>query len=321
MAISRAGALQVISPVLTNLARQYKPHGFIADEVLANIPVQTLAGQYPVFTKQEWFSNFVDNLSKDREAAKEVDITFSTEAFLAKEYALKISITDLERAQAHPGLRLEASKLTRLMQAQALAKEVRVAALLRDVTNGGGFTASNETAISTKWDLTTSNPEADIRAAALSIYNATGLQPNTIVIPYPVAYNLATIHGTDTFRGQMLYTVNGAEAIRIGAGVLPSEIHGMRVLIPTGPQVNTQQANTPAASYTEIWGKHVRLLYVDKNAEWGIPSVAYNFQHTPVEVFRWRQNDPDIDYIRVKERVDERVVAPDTGWVLSDCIS
>src|SRR5206468_245535 len=130
-------------------------------------------------------------------------------------------ITDLERAQAHPGLRLEASKVTRLMQAQALAKEVRVAALLRDVTNGGGLTTSNETAISTKWDLTTSNPEADIRAAALNIYNATGLNPNTIVIPYPVAYNLATIHGTDTFRGQMLYTVNGAEAIRIGAGVLP----------------------------------------------------------------------------------------------------
>jgi hypothetical protein len=70
-----------------------------------------------------------------------------------------------------------------------------------------------------------------------------------------------------------------------------------------------------------VWGDHVRLLTVDPGAGWGIPSVAYDFVHTPVTVKRWRTDDPDIEYIRVKDRRDEKVVAPDAGYVLSSLLS
>jgi len=212
----------------------------------------------------------------------------------------------------------------------ALSREIRLANLLMDpassaaVNGQGGLTSGNSATPSAKWDTGTSNPEADLRAASLAIYNSIGLHPNVLVVPYPVAYNLATQHGTDTFRGQMLYTVNGQQAIREGIGILPDMIHGMRVIIPLGPQTNSapdSDGGLATGTQSEIWGKHVRLLYVENGAPWGTPSVCYQFQHTAPLVSRWRQNDPDIDYIRQWERTDERVVAPDAGYVLTSVIS
>lgn len=327
MALNRAQALQIIDPVLTNLARRYQAHGFIYDEIIRKFPVQTLSGQYPVFKKEDWYRSDPDNQVRDRAPSKEVDFSFGTELYLCKEFGLKVSITDLERLQAHPSLRLEQSKNDFLALRMALAREIRLSNLLFpiDFTTPGGLTAGNNATPAAKWDVNTSNPEADIRAGALVMYNTIGYTPNTIIIPYPVAYNLATVHGTDTFRGQMLYTVNGQQAIRQGIGILPEMIHGMRVIIPQGPQTNSAADSDGSPQQTgtqsEIWGKHVRMLYVEPGAPWGTPSVAYGFQHTAPLVSRWRQNDPDIDYIRQWERIDERVVAPDAGYVLTNVIS
>jgi hypothetical protein len=118
----------------------------------------------------------------------------------------------------------------------------------------------------------------------------------------------------------MLYTVNGSEVIRLGAGVLPGEIHGMKVVIAKGPQVTV--ANSPSgATYTEIWGKHARLLYVDPSAPWGSPTSLYRFRHTAPIVKRWRTDDPDVEYIRELERCVELLVAPDTTYILKGVIS
>lgn len=318
---NRAAGGQIIDPVLTNVARRYQAHGFAYDQVVANQPVNTISGQYPTFPKWYWFANEVDNEIEDRAPSKEVDFEWSTDTYRARKFGFKVSISDDERANANPALRLETSKTQFLSLRQAIAREVRLANKLRDVTNGGGLTAGNETTPSNKWDTTSSNPDNDIRAAALSIYNAIGYNPNVLILPYPVAYNLATQHGTDTFRGSMLYTVNGQDVIRLGAGILPAEIHGMRVIVVSGPQVATGREPGTGSTYSEIWGKHARLLYADPNAPWGTPSVLYGFQFMAPTVTRWRNMDPDVDYIREMERTDEKIVAPDAGWVLSAVIS
>lgn len=320
MATNAPRSLQIYDPVLTGLARRYKSGGFIGDSLLAQIPVQTLSAQYPVFTKEYWFANDVDNLQVDRAPAKEIDFEWSTESFLAREYALKVSITDLERAQANGALYLERTKTELLTQRMTLAHEVRVATLLQDSADGGGLTAGNSSTPSNAWDTGSGNPEADLKTGALAIYNATGLHPNTLVISYPVAYALAV---NTNFRALLRYDAAGQarDFISLGEQVLPSTIHGMRVVIPTGAQVDAVREGGSGTSISEIWGKSARLLYVDPSAGWGMPSVAYKFNHTPKRVTRWRETDPDIDYVREMERYDLRCVAPDTGYVLKGVIS
>lgn len=316
-----AAGLQVIDPLLTNVARRYTAHDFIYDQIVARQPVSTISGIYPTFPSYYWFAQVADNATEDRTESKEVNFEWSTEKYFAKKYSLKTSISDDERANAAPALRLEQNKTEFLSLQQALSREIRLATKLRENgVTGGELAKENEAAAGKKWSSSESNPDSDLRAAALAIYEQIGQSPNTLILPYPVAYNLATVHGTDTFRGQMLYTVNGQETIRLGDGILPSTIHGMRVVIPKGPQKITANEPGVGATSSEIWGKNAILLYNDSSAGWGSPSCMYGFQFMAPTISRWSRIDPDVEYIREMERIDEKVVAPNAGYVIKECL-
>lgn len=309
-------SLQIYDPVLTNLARQYKPTGFIGDTLLADQPTNVLSAQYPVFDKNYWFQVATDNEVTDRTPAREVDFEWSTESYLCKEYALKVSWSDLEAQQAHGALRLTQNKTEFLTHQMALAHEVRIANLLRKTSNGGGLNLG--VAPSVNWDQATAVIEEDIKTGVLAMFDLGVPAPNTIVIPYKVAYAMAlqedirALLRADT-------TGKGVDYITLGSRILPAVIHGMRVVIPQGQVMSGNEGATGTIS--EIWGDHVRLLYVNSSAGYGTPSVAYKFNHTSKKVTRWRTVDPDINYIREFERYALKVVAPDCGYEIASVLS
>lgn len=317
MATNRPRSLQIYDPVLTNLAKRYKPQGFIARELLPSIPTSKLSGQYPTFTKQYWFQNDVDTLVADRAGTKEIDYEWSMDTYLAKEHALKVGWSDLEADQADAALRFEATKTEYLTHRMELAYEVRVAALLRKTTNGGGLTGG--AARTALWSTVATDVEPDIKTGVLAIYDATGQTPNVIVIPYKVAYALAL---NTSIRNLLSYQINakGQDFLQIGDRIIPSEIHGMKVIIPRGAQLDTSREGG-AESISEIWGDEVRLLNVNASAGWGIPSCAYRIEHTAKKVTRWRTVDPDLNYVREMERYDLKVVAPELGYEISDTLT
>lgn len=316
-----AAGLQVIDPLLSNIARRYTTKGFLYDQIVSRQPVSTISGQYPTFPKWYWFAQHTDNEIEDRAPTREVNFEWSTESYRARKFGLKTSISDDERANAASQLRIEENKTDLLNLQMALSREIRIAKKLRSIANGGMLTEGHETTPSAKWDTSTSNPDSDFKAAALEM-DAASVYPNTLILPYAVAYNLATTHGADTFHGTMLYTVNGQEQIRLGSGILPSEIHGMKVIIAKG--LKEMAGNEPGigqTTSTDIWGKNAILAYIDPNAGWGIPTLMYGFQFMAPTIARWNVIDPDVEYVRELERTDEKVVAPDAAWVLSSVIS
>lgn len=314
MAAGRARALQVIDPVLTSVARQFKSQGLVYDRLCPRIQVQNESGLYPVYTKDFWFTNDPDNKKADRDETKEIHIEYSTESYLVDEYAYKVSISDRERANSLSALRYESSLVNNLMLRQALAREKRLADLLRETTDGD---LSSGAAPSTNWNDDAATIETDIVVAKEAIYDLTGMTPNTIVLPWKVANAVAK---QADIREVLKYTVNGQQIISTGEGILPAQLWGLQVIVPMGLR-NTANPDGGTFSGAEIWGDDVRVLHVDSNAGWGIPSVAYAFQTKGPTVARWRENDPDVEYIRVKEIVDEKVVAPDLGYVIQDVLS
>lgn len=308
--------LQVIDPVLTQIARRFTPDGMVYDQLAPSISVDTLSGQYPTWPTGEWYGDEVDNQVSDRAPTPEVDFTWSTETYLARDYRLKASITRQERSQAVAALRLEQSKLQFVLTRMAMRRERRLAAKLLPTGSGGKLTGGSATP-SNLWDTASATVEADIKTGKLAVYNLTGRVPNTIVIPYNVA---AAVAIQEDIREILKYTVNGQQILDQGEFILPSSLWGMRVLIPRGALVNTAREGA-SASLSEVWGKHVRLLYVDPNAGWGVPSVAYAFKAMPQEVDRWSEKDPPVDYIRAWECVDEKVTATDLGYTLTSTIS
>src|SRR5581483_10181411 len=92
--------LQIVDVVLSQVARNFVPHGFAYGQVAPTIPVDVISGQYPVYDDAYWFSVEADARMSDRAETPEIELSWSTDSFLCQDYGLKVSITPRERQQA-----------------------------------------------------------------------------------------------------------------------------------------------------------------------------------------------------------------------------
>ena len=338
--------LQIIDPVLTTIAKQFSPHGYIYDRLVAPMNVPYQAGQYPIFDPSFFFADPGNLAVADDAPTPIVDPKWSMGQFNAIDYRLATKITRKEYNQANAlgdPLRLQYSKTKHLLTLFAAARERRLAAKLLPTGSGGQLTTTASTP-TVKWDAGTSSVPAtiqqDIQAADLAVYKATGYHTNTLVINYEIALAIAADF---TVKDQIKY-IMGPQIISEGVGVLPGKLFGKTVIIADGTLINGSPEGT-AISLSDIWGNQARLLYIDPAAQWGQPSVAYAFR-APVTgsagsvsnaptllpssqmgeepggggsfavVERWAELDPPADHIRAWECVDENVVAPELGVVI-----
>jgi hypothetical protein len=304
--------LQLVDTVLTNLARAYKPKGFIYNEVTASMTVTEDAGRYPIF--EGFFDDDVESKVADRAETPEVDTAYSTDTYYCEDYRLKASITAKERRQAHGALHLEQAKLDTVLIRMAIRRERRIAALLRKTTNGGGLNLGG--GVSNKWNTDAATIELDISAAKSAVYNATGQVPDTLIMPYAVA---AAVAVQQDIREIIKYTVNGNDVLSQGEFILPRTLWGLNVVIPQGALRNSAKEGG-TRSLSDVWSDNVVLLKRGTNEAWGSPATAYSFRAMPEIVDRWKENDPPVEYVRAWECVDEKIVAPDLGYEITDVL-
>lgn len=328
-----AAGLQIIDPVLTNLALNYRSKGFAYDQIVSSMDVETNTGQYPVWALDDFMRDDVDDIVDERSETPEIDFSYSLNAYNLTPHRLKVTITNEERGQANAALRLEQTKLRGLMDRFAIRRERRLAAALRTTGNGGQLTSGATPSI--KWDAgTTGSPatiEKDIKAGRKAVYDATGQFVDTMVLGWSVAYAIAL---DPSVREIIKYTVPGDMILSEGEAILPKTLHGLNVVI-AGGKVNTARKGA-ATTLTDIWDDNVRLIKrVDTNA-WGEPATVYSLrglvngqrpdgaggdQPGHLLIDRWTTPDPPVDHVRGWEKVQEKVVAPDVGYEISDVLT
>jgi hypothetical protein len=348
--VNEPSGLQIVSDVLTNIARQYRPQGYVYDRICAPQAVNHAMGLYPIFDQGAFYTDGGNLQVEDRAPTPIIDFKWSTDNYHARNYRLSTVVTREELQQANDALRLEYSKTVGLLTVFATNRERRLAGKLLSTTNGGQLTSNGGAPIvpTVKWDAGTSTTPAtiqsDLQSAALQVMKATGIRPNTLVIDYQVAYAIANDY---TIKDLVKYLI-GTQVVEDGIqAVLPPRLFGFNVVIADGTLYNTARPEDPA-SLSGVWGNKARLLYVNPNAQWGIPSVAYTFR-APVTgtaaqppdtilptgqagqepgpvgswaiVDRWWEVDPPTTHIRVWERVDEKIVAPAAGVELDQVLA
>jgi hypothetical protein len=327
-----ANALQIVDPVLSTVARQYSPSGFVYNDVAKRIPVSLRSGQYPTFSG--FFgddSDVSESPIDDRSPTPEISFDWSLDTYLVSDFRLKESITNTERAQAAANgdpLHFEISKVKHLRDRMALRRELRLATQLAHTSHGGQLTAGTTTP-SNKWDVDAATIEADVETGALAVRGLIGFVTNTMLLDLAVAMKVAR---QQDIRDIVKYTVPG-ERILAGGAQLPPILFAHRPLIADVSRNTAKKGATETLS--TVWSDTVRLLYIADNAGWGIPSVAYSFA-APIDgapapepgaagqyeiVDRYRENDPPIEYIRAWESLDEKVCAPNAGYELFDVLT
>jgi hypothetical protein len=355
--VGYGSGLQFVDMVLSNVAKQYRPTGFLYDEIVSPMSVEYNTGRYPVFDPAYFFSTGGNLNVADKAATPVVDFQWSHDVYQCLDYRLQTIITRKEMVQAHPALRLDYSKTVGLLTQFALNREVRLATKLQSTTSGGQFTNADATTPTVKWDAGVSGTEAtiqkDLQTAALTVYKTCGRWPNTLIINKQIALAIAADF---TVRETIKYLV-GPTVVREGGGagtsgnygILPDTLYGFRVLVADGTLYNKNRPGQ-SASLTDIWGNQARLVYRPDTPEWGIPAKVYSFRGRVLDgaadtqppatvlptgdggaepggsggwavVDRWWDYDPPAEHIRAWECVDERVVAPETGIVIPTVVT
>jgi hypothetical protein len=307
-----------VDALLSNLARLYRPTSFIADQVAPYIGVTNESDLYPVFDQGEFYATDVDDLVADRSEPRVIEFSHSTEAYRTQRREFAWDISDRERKNADSPFRLERNKQVGTLGRLMMKREIRVAALLRKTTNGGELALGANAAA--KWDVAaTTSIESDIWTGRELGRTSIGQRFNLIVIPEAVA---AAMQKNTQLTNKLVYTY-GSEGARPLLEdyypVLPAVLFGMRVIIP-GEIKNTANEGA-AASYSDVWGESVRMLYVSGTAELEIPSVAYTFRSEPLSTRRSREEKPRKDWFAVGQTIDEKVVAPSAGYEINDCLT
>lgn len=354
--VNYSTGLQFVDEVLTNVAKQYRPQGFLYDQIVAPQQVEFNIGKYPVFDPAYFFSLGGRLNVADDAPTPIVDIQWSKDVYQCQDYRLQTRLTRKELNQAHPVLKLDYSKTLELLTIFASNREYRLAQKLAPTTNvdsllniQGQFTNTGSTP-SVKWDQgTTGSPasiQKDLQAAALVVYKQCGIWPNTLVIDKPVALAIASDPTIQTMIqyliGTRILAEGGGAGSSGGKGILPDTLFGFKILVADGTLYNSARPGQ-AASLNGTWGNNARLIYTDPAAQWGKPATVYSFRgrvtgssaQPPQAVMpsgdggqepgptaawaiveRWYDMDPPAEHIRAWECVDERVVAPETGILI-----
>ena len=99
----------------------------------------------------------------------------------------------------------------------------------------------------------------------------------------------------------------------------------MKVIIPKASK-NTNKEGNATQTLTDVWGKHVVLIYtpetpgIDEFACGYIFRVA-NSAHTPWGARTWREEDRKAEIIETEICQDEKLVSNVGGYFIEDCIA
>lgn len=311
-----------INQLLSSLAVLYRPleSGLIANEVCPLLPVAKESDLYPTFTQADFYATDVDDLVPDRAKPRRVEFSNSTDVYVTQRRELAWDISTRERNNADNQLNLERNKQMGVLGRLLLKREVRVAGLLKKTSNGGQLALGTNAA--TKWDDATNTSyksvAGDVVAGITAMRQAIGIRPNVIVIPAGVAEGLTK---TAFFSGLQQYTRGNLDSQPLYEDypLLPPKLFGMRVLVPGAISNSAVEGQT--ASYSDIWGEQVRLLYVTPGPALEIPSVAYTFQAEPLTTRQWRDEERRVDAYATGFNIVEKVVASSAGYEIADCLT
>lgn len=314
-----------INVPLTTFSIGYHPDGFIAEQLFPVVPVVHESDYYYVWDQASAFrrqrTDGYDSLVADGAIAKRVDFGATPDIYKAEKFAHTTRITDRQKQNQDPVLRLEISKTRRAQDLCLIDQELRVANI---VTAAASYATANKTTLSgtSQWNNasfvsqtsgTFSVIEQNFDNGKEAIRQSTGgKQPNVAVIPAAVAKVMKRDVGV---RDSIKYT----HADILTNGDLPEMLWGMKVLIPAAVYDNSVENET----YTpvDIWGKSVILAYVEPNP--GLDALTFGsiFRARAWQVRQWRNEEEEATYYEPGVIQAEKAVSFSAAYLIQNAIA
>jgi len=292
---------------------------FIASQVFPQVSVEKQSDDYYTWTKEDWFRDEAKLRAASAESAGS-GFGLSTASYACKKYALHKDIDDDVRANADPGINLDAAAAEFLAQRMLLRQEkIWCSTYFANAVWGNSVTPS---ALWSSYE--TSDPIGDVEAGKRAILVSTGYLPNTGVVSYDVWIKLK--HHPD-----ILDRIVGAGGPSNPALVTRAHIAQVfeleRLFVAMAIENTAVEGEVAAYGFTH--GKHMLLCYVPPAPSLLTPSAGYTFVWRGVsEGFgatigtkRFRMEHLNSDRVESQIAWDAKLVATDLGYLLKDVVA
>ncbi|MEM4409113.1 MAG: hypothetical protein QXI19_10270 [Candidatus Caldarchaeum sp.] len=303
-----------IDSVLSEFSAKYKNDAFIWRAVMPEVRVRRRSDKFVVYRKEDSYRLYDDSVGP-KAMPNEVDWGVSFETYSVRDHALGEWLPQETIDNADNPLAPEVDTNEFLNMLLDVAQEKRVAGI---VFNASTYPNSNKVTLSgtSQWGQSADDPIGDL----LKAIEGTFIRANTLVFGQ---------EAWQVFRKlpEVLDAVKGATRQQSTPGGLAttSEIAGLlevdRVLVGRARYISSKEGQS--ATYTKLWGKHCAALYVEPTP--GIRTITFGvtFVETPRQTMR--DFDPKrgvkgAHYIKVSWNSDEKVIAPDLGYLIENAV-
>jgi Phage major capsid protein E len=266
-----------VAAALTDVAVAYwqDESVYIADKVFPMVPVQHQTDVYFVWSKADFFRDEAQ-LRADATESAGTGVNLTTQTYSAKVWALHQDIGAQVRANADPSIELDIVATRQLMQKMLIRRDrifmsifMKTGIWGTDITGSAAPAGATQTSL---WsDDANGDPFTDIALGQTTVLQNTGLEPNILVLSFPV-YQALRKHPLVLDR--IKYT-NPAFAGKITPQLLAESFDVDQILVSKA--VYNTAAEGQAANMSFVMGKSALFCY--KAGAPGImtPTAGYTF--------------------------------------------
>lgn len=298
---------------LTNLAINYRPQNFIADQIAPVVPVDKQRNTFPVYSRNEFFS--IEDAKRGPGAyAKRITRSVGSAFYQAENYALATDWTIEDEANVDAAYRAltVAGKSAYLKGKLMLATEKRVLDMVTATTAVGSLFVCNSV-----WGASGTNAGDPLAAVELMkeyAKTSTGQSFNSILMGWRT---WARLRRNTQFRNLIMGVNNGGGLVTRQAAQSVFEVDRFNVADAVWHTQNEGQTAS-VTSMTNPLADMLILYYAPPSPSLDDPSWMYSFQWTnpalpaPYTVFRHPYNSQQrVETIEVDMYQDERIVGAD----------
>lgn len=254
-----------IDAALSNIVINYRPKGFIADQIAPIVQVPKQSDRFYKISQADRFRTAEDARAPGTEPNL-ISFDVSSDGYYCDNYALGSFVTREEIANMDAALDNRKIRSELISDVLLLNYERRIANLCTSTSNVGSYTATGSA-----WGTANAHPYDDQMTDLQAIEDASGYYPN-LVIYGKQAWRLW--RQSDQIRALIFPHGGGVPTLQHAKQLLEVD----KVLI--GGAYYNQAAEGLTMSLSKIWDDMVLYAYVAPNPSKEVPTFMYSFRWT-----------------------------------------
>jgi len=296
--------------VMTGISIAYKNPEYVADRIFPIVPVKKDSDIYYIYKKGPWFRNDAGHRAPGANAP-ESGYSLETGTYACTEVALKKKVPDEDRQNCDSPLDPDIDATEFVTNAVTLAREIKVAEIIKAWTAGEDAAGLWAPAGSTNTFL------QDIRTGKEAIRDAIGRYPNRLLIDCKTYEALKFV---DELQDMIKYTQRGVFTRELIASVCELDE------VVVGKALYSDAEETAAGddfNAVDIWDVNATkglgfLYYAPSSPSLRTLAAGYIIRSSDFVINRYRDEGAHSDYIECSEKYAIEKVADGCGYLFTD---